>query len=125
SACGDYHRLRWAVTDGCGNYDEADYLIRLYDCKAPVPICYNGLSTVVMPSNGEVTIWATDFNAASYDDCTPGESLVFSFSGTSYQPSFTFTCNNVPAFGEPIPVQIWVGDGGSDQNCNGIIEWNE
>lgn len=123
--CGDYHRILWTVEDGCGNRSYADYLFRLEDCKKPSPVCINGISTVVMPSSGEVTVQASNFNASSFDDCTPGDELLFSFSGDSYTPTFTYTCDNVPAFGEPIPVQIWAADGGSDSNCNDQIEWSE
>ncbi|MEO5906187.1 MAG: hypothetical protein ABIQ11_05640, partial [Saprospiraceae bacterium] len=123
--CGDYHRVVWTVEDGCGNQSICDYLFRLEDCKDPTPVCFNGLSSVVMGSNGEVTIWASDFDASSFDDCTYSEDLLFSFSGTEYQPSFTYTCDNVPEFGVPIPVEIWVADEGADQNCNGQIEWSE
>jgi uncharacterized repeat protein (TIGR01451 family) len=125
SACGDYHRIVWSVEDGCGNKSYADYLIRLEDCKDPTPVCIDGISTVVMPEEGEVTIWASDFNASSFDDCTPGDELLFSFSGDTYQPSYTYTCDNIPGFGVEIPVEIWAADGGSDLNCNGQVEWGE
>ena len=124
-SCGDYHRILWSVEDGCGNWSHCEYLIRLEDCKLPSPVCINGLSTVVMPIGGQVTVWAKDFNASSYDDCTPSEDLLYSFSGDSYQPSFTYTCDNVPAFNTELPVSIWVADGGTDDNCNGQISWNE
>ena len=62
----DYHRILISVEDGCGNASTCEYLVRLEDCKKPTPVCINGLSTVVMPSNGEVTIWAKDYNASSY-----------------------------------------------------------
>ena len=117
--------LLWSAEDGCGNWSHCEYLIRLEDCKQPSPVCINGLSTVVMPIGGQVTIWAKDFNASSFDDCTPASQLLFSFSGTSYQPSFTYTCDNVPAFGVQLAVDIWVADGGTDDNCNGQISWNE
>lgn len=124
-ACGDYHRLVWTVEDGCGNTSACDYLLRLEDCKDPTPVCLNGISTVIMPLEGQVTIWASDFDASSYDDCTSSTDLLFSFSGITYQPSFTYTCDNVPVFGEEIEVEIWVADAGADQNCNGQIEWSE
>lgn len=124
-SCGDYHRILWSVEDGCGNWSHCEYLIRLEDCKQPSPVCINGLSTVVMPVGGQVTVWAKDFNASSFDDCTPEEDLLYSFSGTTYQPSFTYTCENVPAFGVELSTQIWVADGGTDDNCNGQISWNE
>ncbi len=123
--CGDYHRILWSVEDGCGNWSHCEYLLRLEDCKQPSPVCINGLSTVIMPIGGQVTIWAKDFNASSFDDCTRSSDLLYSFSGDSYQPSFTYTCDNVPAFGVEIPTQIWVADGGVDHNCNGLIEWSE
>ena len=123
--CGNYHRILWTVEDGCGNRSYADYLFRLEDCKKPSPVCINGISTVIMPASGEVTIQASNFNASSFDDCTPGDDLLFSFSGDTYQPTFTYTCENVPAFGVQIPVEVWAADGGSDQNCNDEIEWSE
>lgn len=124
-SCGDYHRILWSVEDGCGNWSHCEYLFRLEDCKQPSPVCIQGLSTVVMPIGCEVTLWAKDFNASSFDDCTASEDLLFSFSGDSYEPSRTFNATNIPAFGVEIPVQIWAADGGTDGNCNGQISWNE
>jgi hypothetical protein len=126
----DYHRVLWSVEDGCGNTSSCQYLFRLEDCKKPSPVCV-GLSSVVMPSSGCVTIWAKDFNASSFDDCTAAADLLFSFSGTSYQPSRAFCCADIEANGSPsFLVEIWVGDEGNDQNCNGFvqplgIEWSE
>ena len=125
AACGEYHRALWTVEDGCGNRSYADYLFRLEDCKDPTPVCIEGISTVIMTGEGEVTIDAEDFNASSFDDCTAGDELIFSFSGDTYEPSFTYTCDNVPAFDEEIPVEIWAADEGVDQNCDGTISWSE
>ncbi|HLF64062.1 MAG TPA: T9SS type A sorting domain-containing protein, partial [Saprospiraceae bacterium] len=95
------------------------------------PICV-GLSSVVMPSSGSVTIWAKDFDSgSSVDDCTAHEDLLFSFSGTNYEPSRVFDCATIEANGSPsFLVEIWVADEGNDQNCNGFIsplgiEWGE
>ena len=123
--CGDYHRILWSVEDDCGNLSFCEYLFRLEDCKQPSPVCINGLSTVIMPIGCQVTIWAKDFDASSFDDCTPSDELLFSFSGTEYQPSFTYDTSNIPAFGVEISVNIWVADFGTDDNCNGQISWNE
>jgi hypothetical protein len=84
-----------------------------------------------MPSTGCVTIWAKDFDASSFDDCTAHDDLLFSFSGQTYQPSREFCCEDIEANGSPsFLVEIWVGDEGNDQNCNGFvqplgIEWSE
>ncbi|HJW28110.1 MAG TPA: hypothetical protein VJ508_02545, partial [Saprospiraceae bacterium] len=125
TACGSYHRILWSVEDGCGNWKTCEYLLRLEDCKQPSPVCINGLSTVVMPIGGQVTVWAKDFNASSFDDCASSQDLLYSFSGDAYQPSYTYTCDNVPAFGVELTVQIWVADEGVDHNCDGLIEWSE
>jgi hypothetical protein len=78
-----------------------------------------------MPIGGQVTIWAKDFNASSFDDCTPEADLLYSFTDDHYSPSYTYTCDNVPAFGVELSVSVWVADAGTDDNCNGLISWNE
>ncbi len=126
----DYHKILWSVEDGCGNQSTCQYLFRLEDCKKPSPVCV-GLSSVVMPTSGAVTIWAKDFDASSFDDCTSHADLLFSFSGTAYEPSHVFDCDAIDANGSPsFLVQIWAADEGNDQNCNGFvnplgIEWSE
>jgi hypothetical protein len=124
----DYHKILWTVEDGCGNISTCSYLFRLEDRKAPSPVCV-GLSSVVMPSSGSVTIWAKDFNASSFDDCTAAEDLLFSFSGTSYQPSMVFDCDALEANGSPsFAIEIWAADEGNDLDCsNGLnpISWAE
>ena len=133
----DFHRVLWTVEDGCGNLNTCEYLLRLEDRKAPSPVCV-GLSSVVMPSSGSVTIWASDFNASSFDDCTPAADLLYSFSGDTYEPSRVFDCAALEANGSPqFLVEIWVADQGNDQDCDGFrppnqndgildgIEWEE
>ena len=123
--CGDYHRIVWTVEDGCGNFSTCEYLFRLEDCKPPIPVCVEGLSTVVMPSSGSVIVMADQYDASSIDDCTPSENLLFSFSGDTYQPSRQWNCDNVPTFGAELDVQVWAADGGRDLDCNGQIDWSE
>jgi hypothetical protein len=120
----DYHRILWSVEDGCGNISTCSYLFRLEDCKAPSPVCV-GLSSVVMPSSGEVTIWAVDFDASSFDDCTFAEDLQFSFSGENYEPSRLYNCDSLIENGTSKLVEIWVADEGTDDNCDGVISWDE
>ena len=110
----DTHRILFSVVDACGNISTCEYLFRLEDCKQPSPVCINGLSTVIMPSNGEITIWANEFDASSFDNCTA--ELLFSFSGDNYEPSHTYTCENIPGVGVQIPVQIWVWDASGNRD---------
>ena len=121
----DVHRVLITVEDGCGNVNTCEYLLRLEDRKAPSPVC-TGLSSVVMPTSGEVTIWASDFNASSFDDCTASEDLLYSFSADSYQPSENFDCDALEANGSStFTIELYVADEGNDMDCNGIITWDE
>ncbi|MEZ4980458.1 MAG: hypothetical protein R2769_02510 [Saprospiraceae bacterium] len=58
------------MSDDCGNTSQIDITFEIIDCKAPTPVCHNGLSIDLMPS-GMVEVWATDFDASSYDYCHP------------------------------------------------------
>lgn len=74
------YSITWTVKDACGNETTctSDWWIR--DCKEPTPYCKPGIVTTIMPSAGYVDIWASDFNDASFDNCTDTSDLRFSFS---------------------------------------------
>ncbi|MEO5906626.1 MAG: T9SS type A sorting domain-containing protein, partial [Saprospiraceae bacterium] len=117
-----WHKILWNVGDACGNYSTCSYKIHVIDKKAPSPICYYGLSSVVMPLGGMVTIWAKDFNASSYDNCTPAYKLKYSFSANPWEASRTFTCDDLGTN----PVQIWVHDEyGNKDYCTTFIKIND
>ena len=117
-----WHKILWNISDGCGNYRSCSYKLHVVDKKAPTPICYYGLSSVVMPIGGMVTIWAKDFNASSYDNCTPNYKLKYSFSENPFEASRTFTCDDLGT----VPVQIWVHDEyGNKDYCTTFIKIND
>ena len=120
-----YHRLVWRVTDTSGDTIECEQLVRLEDCVAPdlTPV---GISSVVVPVSGEVTIWAKDFYASVLDDCSSEEEHLFSFDSASYTPSRTFDCDDFCENGSPQYLLLIVAaDGGRDLDCSGTVEWNE
>jgi hypothetical protein len=122
----EHYKIIWFVQDACGNITSCEDKIRLEDCKQPTPVCINGLSTVPMPSNGTVTIWAKDFDASSFDNCTPEHQLRFSFSGTVYQPSRLFTCDDIIALGIEMPIDVWVWDNwGNRDYCSTTIVFTD
>ncbi len=84
------HKVTWLVTDGCGNVAECATEFMVADKKAPTPYCVS-LSTAIMDQSGTVELWASDFNLGAFDNCTAQENLLFSFSGTAYEPNMTFT----------------------------------
>ena len=117
-----WHKILWNVSDGCGNYRTCSYKLHVIDKKAPTPVCYYGLSSVVMPLGGMVTIWAKDFNASSYDNCTPNYKLKFSFSENPWEASRTFTCDDLGT----VPLQIWAHDEyGNKDYCTTFIKLND
>ncbi|MEP7269656.1 MAG: T9SS type A sorting domain-containing protein [Saprospiraceae bacterium] len=89
------------------------------DCKKPTPYCYNGIATVIMPSNGQVIVWAKDLDAGSYDNCTRKADLKFSFDAEGKQASDTFTCADVPnGISSTNEVNIYVTDAsGNVDHC--------
>ncbi|AEE52990.1 T9SS type A sorting domain-containing protein [Haliscomenobacter hydrossis] len=67
------HDLIVVGRDECGNLSVATRIpFTVKDCKAPAPICINGLSTELMPNGsgkGMMTVWANDFVASEIYDC--------------------------------------------------------
>jgi hypothetical protein len=68
------HKIKWFITDGCGNNKEYEYTFTVKDCKAPTVVCLNGLSVNIMPT-GMITLWAADFLQYTEDNCTPSNQL--------------------------------------------------
>ncbi|MBK9257396.1 MAG: T9SS type A sorting domain-containing protein [Saprospiraceae bacterium] len=87
------HRITWTVEDQCGNLSSCNYTFVVRDRKKPTPYCISEVTTVIMPSSGNVAIWAIDFDLGSFDNC-PGD-LRFSFSTNVNDTGKTFTCSNL------------------------------
>lgn len=76
------HSIHWTVEDMCGNQSTCSYLFRVIDKKKPTPYCLSEITTVIMPSVGQVELWAKDFDKGSYDNCpVTGCGLRFTFNG--------------------------------------------
>lgn len=117
------YTLTFTVEDGCGNASTCvkDFIVE--DKKKPTPICILGLSTVVMPSSGEVTIEASAFESgSSYDNCSAYDDLKISFSANVNDTELTISCLDIigNAF---YPVEIWVTDENGNQDfCSTLIK---
>jgi len=95
------HRMTWEAHDHCGNLSTCSFLFTVRECKAPTIIVKNGLSANLTPMDingdgiadtGMTTVKASDFNNGSFDNCTPAEQLIFSFSANTTQQTRTFNC---------------------------------
>ena len=80
NGCSSNHRVRWTVSDGCGNDTQGTSFFTIEDKKKPTPYMIN-LSTALM-SDGSVELWAKDFDAGSFDNCSPQDFLLYTFSST-------------------------------------------
>lgn len=125
---GDYpvgiHRIEWEVEDGCGNSSRCDYTFEVKDCKAPTPYCRNGIITVLMEGAGTITVWASDLDIGSFDNCTDTSKLIFSFDPNGKELERTYTCDSM--FGQLSirkTVRMYVTDEcGNTDFCETIIE---
>jgi hypothetical protein len=77
------HKVRWTAEDKCGNVSVCQYLLTVVDGKKPTPYCLSSITTAVMNSNGQVEIWAIDYDLGSTDNCTDYDDLWFTFDGAT------------------------------------------
>jgi len=118
SSCNN-HTVTWTVNDGCNNVTSCTETFMVVDKKAPTPYCISVSSAVMV--NGEVELWASDFDLGATDNCTPQEDLLFSFSGTAYEPNRTFTCADDADGDGIVQVAVYVWDNACTPNndfCN-------
>lgn len=106
------HGVTLYANDRCGNEGSCYTTFVVKDCKRPTPYCYNGVATVVMPSSGNVVVWAKDLNAGSYDNCTASDKLRFSFDARGRDSSRTYTCRNLGRV--EVTIYVWDEAGNSD-----------
>jgi SdrD B-like domain/HYR domain len=69
------HKIKWTVSDGCGNESTCIENLSVRDCKAPIVVCINGLTSNIGPTGVCPTLWVTDFLLYAYDNCTPEPQL--------------------------------------------------
>ncbi len=114
------HTVTWRVSDGCGNFTSCTSSFMVIDNIPPTPYCVN-LSTALM-ENGQVELWACDFDLGAFDNCTDQSDLRFTFTDVrpqddpSYNPltkcsSKIFTCDDIiAAGGSVVTLNVYVWD---------------
>ena len=122
NACNVQHTVLWTVSDGCGNFTTETSFFEVKDKKKPTPYCVN-LNTALM-ENGRVDLWAIDFDAGSFDNCSADEYLRFTFSDVPPEEdsryiedrrssSKIFDCGSLEEalnHGGILPVEVYVWD---------------
>jgi hypothetical protein len=120
------YEVRYVAMDNCNNQTACETTVTVVDCKLPTPYCKNGivveLMVPVFPNDlPMVEVWASDLDAASFDNC-PGD-LTFSFSSDVTDLSITLTCADLNgSTSAEVPVQIYVTDASGNQDfCETVI----
>ena len=128
------HLVRISVKDGCGNQNALNLPFEVVDCKAPSPICINGLAIELMPvvpaadadgdgdlDKGAMAIWASDFIASPSYDCTGQVKYSINRVGDEVdadQTGITLTCDDDAS----LLVEIWAWDGlGNGDFCETYV----
>ncbi|PHN01112.1 T9SS type A sorting domain-containing protein [Flavilitoribacter nigricans] len=128
------HLIRISVKDGCGNANALNLPFEVVDCKAPAPICINGLAIELMPvipaadvdgdgdaDKGAMAIWASDFIASPSSDCTGEVKYSINRVGEAVdadQTGLTLTCDDDAS----LLVEIWAWDGlGNGDFCETYV----
>ena len=89
------HKITWSVLDGCRNISNCTNIFTLRDDKKPTPICITELVTVIMPSNGEVAIWASEFIKDATDNCSTKSQITAAFSVNKRDISRIIRCTDL------------------------------
>jgi hypothetical protein len=125
---GDYdlmpgtYDLTYTATDGCGNTASHNYQITVVDNVAPTAICLSGLSLDI-PESQQLVVTAGTFNAASSDNCTAFQNLVFSYSENLNEQELLFNCDDL---GNNLTVTIFVTDeAGNQSTCSTSLQIND
>ncbi|MBP6694329.1 MAG: T9SS type A sorting domain-containing protein [Saprospiraceae bacterium] len=108
------HKITWTVKDECGNTRTEPNVFTLVDTKPPTPYCITDIVTVIMPSTENVTIWASDYDLGSLDNCT---AVTASFSPTNRNMiSRTITCDEMTESTTEFNIKVYFIDvqGNSD-----------
>jgi hypothetical protein len=72
------HKIKWTITDKCGNYQQCLYGFVVKDCQKPEVSCVNGLSVVIGPDGTTPGLLATEILQSNMDNCTPVDRLQIS-----------------------------------------------
>ncbi len=126
---GEY-QANFIVVDACGNESTCTKTFVVKDEKAPSPTCFAGLTSVIMPESGQVSIAATNFLLNAMDNCTSEDSLLANteirvpIDGFDFWTDTLFVdCDLIRSLGVFIPIEVRVTDQtGNTGVCNtGVV----
>jgi hypothetical protein len=125
------HKIYWYTEDRCGNGRDTAQVVTVRECKSPSPVCLQGIA-ISLSTDGEVEIWASDFDSSSNDNCTSRGNLKFSFSDDPEDGFLLLDCEDIGL----VDLEVWVTDEDGNQaycltsvdvqdNLNGCQDGNQ
>jgi len=123
------HKVKWTVSDGCGNERVCEYTFTVRDGKPPTVIC-NASFSINFPASGIITVHTSDVLQYGEDNCSPSNLITYSirksFTGMGFPTdslgnpidSISYYCHEVgPKF-----VEVWAKDvAGNIDYCDNAI----
>jgi hypothetical protein len=117
------HKIKWVVTNGCGQQATCEYTFIIRDEKSPTVVSIDNLSANLLNINGGLLqLWATDFLQYSDDNYTPSPQIKIGIrkqgTGTGFpydtlgnaQTGIQFTCDELGTNS----VELWALDAGGN-----------
>ncbi|HZV68533.1 MAG TPA: T9SS type A sorting domain-containing protein [Saprospiraceae bacterium] len=125
AGCNSYHRIKWIVTDSCGESAICVNRINLFDCSKPTLNDTNILYVIRGNNVGQVYLQLDSILKFPKDDCAYEGEFLYSLYQDHFKQDSSFHICDVPAWGVELPYNVWIADKGKDVNCDGNIGWNE
>ncbi len=129
------HRFLITAEDGCGNETKSEVIFTVVDCKAPGPICQDGLVAELSRLNEPIDVDgdmeldlamalvpATAYAASPIDDCSGPVTYSINRRGLMPSPeqdSLILTCNDLGIV--LVEVHVW-DQAGNNAFCNTFID---
>jgi len=112
------HKIRWFISDECGNETICERDITIRDGKAPIVACLSPLSVNLQAVTCSVQLYDSDFLQYGEDNCTPAQYLTYGLrkknSGSGFPTNgngdpITNVLFNVSEIGTQM-VELWAQD---------------
>jgi len=88
------HKVKWSVTDGCHNFASCFTTFEVQDNKPPTPYCLNFITAAFNGQQMPLTIPVSLFDRGSFDNCTPEEDIILSFSSNVEDQTQVIECGD-------------------------------
>jgi hypothetical protein len=94
------HRIKWIVTNGCGEQSTCEYTFIVRDDKPATVVCINGISVNLMNIGiGSVQLWASDFLQYTEDNYTPSSQIQIGIRKKGTGTGFPYNLDGTPQTG--------------------------